>query len=431
MTDVSGIPNMGFGGGGYFGGSPNQQPAMSAGQINQAMWGNYSPQQAQSVIDNLYPGGFGSQTAYYAALAAAYGRATGGYGGYGGQNDPLTPVTDEQRAAAYARNPALMGPGAAPAGGGGDPNAARAAAYASNPALMGPSVFDTGTTPFNDYDGGANPGNFSPGPIPPINAPVGGVFDPNAERAAAYARNPALMGPAAPFNNYNGGANPGNFSPNPTNSTPPPVQAQLPPSSPPQGFDPNAERAAAYARNPALMGPGGVSSHPQGAQPSAQSAPFDPDAARAAAYAANPSLRGPAMGSTFDQSTYTPNPYAGMILGPQGNPEYFNPGAYAGDQGNYGIPYQGARLPGDIGFNGQQQTPNLGYNPGMQNWFAPQQGPNAYAPLGGALQYPNSGSPSQYDPSGQMPPGFAGEYSFDNQGGYLPFGATGGYQPGG
>ena len=81
MVDVSGIPNMGFGGGGYFGGIPNQQPAMSAAQINAGIWGNYSPQQAQATQNNIYgPGGFGAQPAYYAGLGAAYGRATGGFG---------------------------------------------------------------------------------------------------------------------------------------------------------------------------------------------------------------------------------------------------------------------------------------------------------------------------------------------------------------
>ena len=81
MTDVSGIPNMGFGGGGYFGGIPNVAPAMSAGQINQGIWGNYSPQQAQSTLNNIYgPGGFGALPAHYAGLGASYGRATGGFG---------------------------------------------------------------------------------------------------------------------------------------------------------------------------------------------------------------------------------------------------------------------------------------------------------------------------------------------------------------
>lgn len=79
--DVSGIPNMGFGGGGYFGGdAATGQPAMSAAQINQGIWGNYSPQQAQSTLDNIYgPGGFGAQTNAYSSAGAAYGRQTGGF----------------------------------------------------------------------------------------------------------------------------------------------------------------------------------------------------------------------------------------------------------------------------------------------------------------------------------------------------------------
>jgi hypothetical protein len=95
MTDVSGIPNMGFGGGGYFGGSAALGlPAMSANQINAGIWGNYSPGAAQATQANIYgAGGFGAQPAYYAGLGAAYGRQTGGFGGYGAANaDPFTPV---------------------------------------------------------------------------------------------------------------------------------------------------------------------------------------------------------------------------------------------------------------------------------------------------------------------------------------------------
>ena len=74
MSDIniSGIPNMGFagGGGGVFGGIPNVAPAMSAAQINAGMWGNYSPGQAQSTLNNIYgAGGFGAQPAYHAGLA--------------------------------------------------------------------------------------------------------------------------------------------------------------------------------------------------------------------------------------------------------------------------------------------------------------------------------------------------------------------------
>jgi hypothetical protein len=118
-----------------------------------------------------------------------------------------------------------------------------------------------------------------------------------------------------------------------------------------------------------------------------------------------------------------PNPYAGMILGPQANPSYFNPATYAGDKGNYGIPYKGASQPGDIGFSKQSPMPNLGYNPGMENWFA-----NSGMSGGGfqsrfGMGFPNAGTPSQYAPGAQMPPGFSGAYSFDNQSGALPLGS--------
>jgi len=86
MTDVSGIPNMGFGGGSYFGGQPNVAPAWSADQINRSM--GMGPggagMQNQALLNNIF-GNFGKQTDYYSGLGAAYGRATGGFGGAPGR----------------------------------------------------------------------------------------------------------------------------------------------------------------------------------------------------------------------------------------------------------------------------------------------------------------------------------------------------------
>jgi len=114
MVDVSGIPNMGFGGGGYFGGIPNQQPAMSAAQINAGMWGNYSPQQAQMTQASLYgPMGFGGQTAAYSALGAAYGRNTGYYGDTSG-----LPPGSAPRPGFNYNDAAGLSPSTAPNGGG-------------------------------------------------------------------------------------------------------------------------------------------------------------------------------------------------------------------------------------------------------------------------------------------------------------------------
>ena len=76
MSDVSGIPNMGFGGGNFFAPQFSYNPQMSAGQASAA----YMPAEnyAQNVTNNLYGGGanagFGRQTDYYSALGASYGR---------------------------------------------------------------------------------------------------------------------------------------------------------------------------------------------------------------------------------------------------------------------------------------------------------------------------------------------------------------------
>ena len=79
MSDVSGIPNMGFGGGNFFAPQFSYNPQMSAGQASAA----YMPAEnyAQNVTNNLYGGGanegFGRQTDYYSALGASYSRASG------------------------------------------------------------------------------------------------------------------------------------------------------------------------------------------------------------------------------------------------------------------------------------------------------------------------------------------------------------------
>jgi hypothetical protein len=94
MSDINinGIPNMGFqgGGGGYF-----YDPFASvnnAVSYNQANLGNQLNNQINSANSQaptqqqLYGGtGFGSLTAYYSGLGAAYGRATGGFGGKPGR----------------------------------------------------------------------------------------------------------------------------------------------------------------------------------------------------------------------------------------------------------------------------------------------------------------------------------------------------------
>jgi hypothetical protein len=84
MSDVNGIPNMGFlgAGGGYFGGDASRGlPAMNSDQINASMgWGGPNAAQFDPWANS---GGFGNMTDYYSGLGAAYGRETGGFEGYG------------------------------------------------------------------------------------------------------------------------------------------------------------------------------------------------------------------------------------------------------------------------------------------------------------------------------------------------------------
>ena len=80
----------------------------------------------------------------------------------------------------------------------------------------------------------------------------------------------------------------------------------------------------------------------------------------------------------------------------------------------------------------QMNMPNIGYNPGMQNWFAnPGMSGGTIGDRSG--YFPNSGSPSQYyqgtydgaqgpvQGQSQMPQGFATPFGADNSGGALTF----------
>jgi hypothetical protein len=123
MSDVSGIPNMGFGGGNFFAPQFSYNPQMSAGQASAA----YMPAEnyAQNVTNNLYSsgGGFGRQTDYYSGLGANY--AAQGMSPYGVFSDPglSTP---------YRSMPDVWTNGAAPFQGGGGSSG------------MGGSIFDGG-----------------------------------------------------------------------------------------------------------------------------------------------------------------------------------------------------------------------------------------------------------------------------------------------
>jgi len=89
MINISGIPNMGFagGGGGYF--APSGLGQLGIGDISAY---NKMPGIGadQALYNNIF-GNFGQQTDYFSGLGAAYGRATGGFGAPGsnpGWQDP-------------------------------------------------------------------------------------------------------------------------------------------------------------------------------------------------------------------------------------------------------------------------------------------------------------------------------------------------------
>jgi hypothetical protein len=94
------------------------------------------------------------------------------------------------------------------------------------------------------------------------------------------------------------------------------------------------------------------------------------------------------MSSYYDDSAGLPqspapraaaNPYAQMYRMPAANPSYFNPASYAGAGGNYGIPYNGRPMAGDVGFSKQPSYPNLGYNSSFSSLYAQPAYNNAFA----------------------------------------------------
>ena len=128
MSDVSGIPNMGFGGGNFFAPQFSYNPQMSAAQASAAYMPavNYN----QNVVNNTFAsgGGFGRQTDYYSALGANY--------------LAQVPMSWENPYAGGGVPASLAYPGASLSGG-----------YTTGAANM-PS-FDTGPGPFGFTSGGA------------------------------------------------------------------------------------------------------------------------------------------------------------------------------------------------------------------------------------------------------------------------------------
>jgi hypothetical protein len=295
-------------------GSNSGMPAMSADQINAAM--GFNPNAAQFNPWANSPGGFGGLTDYYSSLGAAYGRQTGGFG-------------------------------AAPSG---------MPEWQYNQMMK--------ASPSGSVERGSD-------------LPAPDTSNYNALTGQTW-------GPQPAYNTYNGGANPGGFSPSPNYVGDSPSNQQ---------WEPDGNGGVRP-----VSGGGGIGS----------------DA-------------GQAPGAMFDTSRYSQ-----MYRMPEANPGNFNPGSYAGDRSNYGLQYNGQPLPGDIGFTSQSPMPNQGYNPGMEQWFA-NPGMNGGAFQGRfGLGFPGAGTPSQYGPGADMPDSFSRPYSVDNPGGALNlWGPGGSYQPGG
>ena len=147
MSDVSGIPNMGFGGGNFFAPQFSYNPQMSAAQASAA----YMPAENynQNVVNNLFSsgGGFGKETNYYSQLGANY--AAQGMSPFGVFSDPglSTP---------YQSMPDVWTTGASPFQGGGGSSGMGGSIYDSSgfgslsasPYQTTPNVFDTGSRGF-------------------------------------------------------------------------------------------------------------------------------------------------------------------------------------------------------------------------------------------------------------------------------------------
>jgi hypothetical protein len=167
MSDVSGIPNIGFGGGNFFAPQFSYNPQMSAGQAAAA----YMPAEnyAQNVTNNLFAsgGGFGRLTDYYSQqVANSYGAINANYP-HG--LPPVGTFSDYNEGGAW------------PADGFGGP---------PSPYHTTPNVFDTGASPF--YGGGGSSGmggsifggGFSGGNQPSmdwsrVGAAAGGLTNPD------------------------------------------------------------------------------------------------------------------------------------------------------------------------------------------------------------------------------------------------------------
>jgi hypothetical protein len=381
MVDVSGIPNMGFGGGGYFGGSASMGlPAMSADQINASM--GWNPNAAQYDPWANTPGGFGGQTDYYSSLGAAYGRETGGFSGGGGYPSGTVeyggPLPDIPHQDIYGRQTGGFESGAD---------------YMS-------SLWGGGASPFADYGQSAIPDTSwyqQPSYDYSAYSPWGGG---GADFSYLY-NQPQAATPSYDWGSYFTDMTGGQQQANPYTGG----------GAGYDYYDPSSYGLGTSWQTPAQPNYGSLGYDPSIFGGGFQSAP----------------------GSMFDANYYGGggggggggkfDPFTGEFLGGGGSqPDYSWSGNFYGAYGGGGIGDYGY-APGYGGFD------NSAYQP-QQDFSSMWSGTPAYDPSSFANRFSdwgsNYGTPSQYytgdryGGGGGMPPGFSGTYGVDSPGGALP-----------
>jgi hypothetical protein len=399
MSDVNGIPNLGFMGGqtGTLGGIPNLQPALSAAQINASMGLPGAAYQNQAALNQNF-NNFGQQTDYYSQLGAAYGRQTGGFGS--------SPMVD-----------ALMGVPGGQSTDGMDP---------------GMPTFDdrwSGAQP--DYNAWYNATGAGAGDGLPNFAERWGVMQQSAPGASfndRWSGMPTHQGQTA-VDAVSGG-----WGGTPTTGTAPPPTGGYDP------LDPNSTPTPQFVNN----GPGGTPWWQQTTNPAMDDALARFRAGQGWTVGAQPVGNDPSLAQNINQAIWdigqvsTPNMFIGQ-----------EPWRTAGDNGTLGHmsgtggyysefappPGQDASRFDTSGFYGAQPMPGAsqGMGPGFggfdNGWQANQfdnrftAGGPGYSNMDPSQYYAGQGFRSQntgiLQGPAQMPPGFTPRYSLENPNGMV------------